>query len=436
MEVRTIKPRECVERVRETIPHVNAVDGLRACRLLARLLNTPMDDHGSVITEVLANTPHRDAGVTAARAAHLAIPSDGTMEPHQSAPEPYTASKHTVRRGRNKKGATAKVIARGAATVQGASSYIGPRPFLAESLMTFDEREALALALVNVRRIQCGAVALDVLRATDATFAPFDVPALLGTDVMGFEQLVPGDRTSRCAVAVSAAGVTGLAISTAADVLAAHGAVYTAHTGRADDLADGTGDSYRPGATGKVADMQSRRRIAFRRRVSERPVITVAWVAGERLPKHDATFVRLCGGWDFNGHIRRTVRLVTGHDRTVTRVGSHWSFGPTDRVFIGHECRERTAVVRRSHARRARTVVATVRRQQRTIGTMPAPATVAGWRELLANLNRDERVLITVADGGTQTVTRGKRGKYATRGPLGQWSGIRTPDALALRLAA
>lgn len=128
-------------------------------------------------------------------------------------PDAMEGARHSVKRGRNKKGATAKVTHRGRATVIGShdwdherlASLIGDRAATVADYLTAD-------LLASVRRLTLGADALDVTRAADAILAALDVPDLAGTDAMAWSQMIDANRADgdamSCAILDDAVAVS------------------------------------------------------------------------------------------------------------------------------------------------------------------------------------------------------------------------------------
>lgn len=376
---------DVIGSVRRACPGIDAVRGLRAARTLAALRSAPAD--------------------VAARAAALATESDGTAPgTNGAAPDPWGARQHDTVAKRSRKGTTSvEVKRRGVAPVIGGTHAVPPTDAdLAASDVAVDARTVAAVLLDGVRRVNCGAVALEVQRVADIAY-PEDrtgVPELQGTDVTAWSEVVDGGG-EWASVAYKRAWLSGLDAVPTADAIAAPAAVYRSHTRRTVRTATFPLRRRLPMGSRRKGDPEPRCRPAMLRTVSEpfAPPVLATALAWE-LPAPAA-------------------------DR--------------DHRFIGHKLIARPATAsRRRGAKRA----SAARTAARTVGTIDRePTTVAGWREIVAMVNRGERVKV-----GAVTITRGsgRNAKYratdarpdhaAPDGKHPRWE-ARTPDALAMRLA-
>jgi hypothetical protein len=116
-----------------------------------------------------------------------------TVPAHPSAPAAMEGGRHTVRRGRSKRGATAVVTARGVATVIGSWEHDvhgGLTP----------ERLSILAEVMGVRRGAIGANVLDVDRVTARRYVRSGlIPAAIGSDAEGWSDMTPatiGVRTA------------------------------------------------------------------------------------------------------------------------------------------------------------------------------------------------------------------------------------------------
>lgn len=166
--------------------------------LLVASLAADVRDIGARIVDALPNAP-RPADVPS----QSLLPNGPTDQLRPTdigsrVPDPMIGARHTVKRGRNKKGATAKVLHRGRATVQGATDWD------TDQLARFaGDRAADVVAilashrLASVRSLTLGSDAVDVTRAADAILAALDVPTLVGTDAESWQRIDGIDRVPR-----------------------------------------------------------------------------------------------------------------------------------------------------------------------------------------------------------------------------------------------
>lgn len=343
---------------------------------------------------------------------------------------------HTVKRGRNRKGATAKVLARGDAPVVGRlDTDCGGRPLLAAPSLVSDVLDwswCAARMLVmaadapdmldgrpnpdHLRRHRAGFSAIGVTRIADAASALDEwMPRLIGTDAEAWSTVIPGDRSSRSPVAAQRSDLSGLAHHPTLSRFVAPEGGYGAHTSK--------------------LDWSPRYRLTYRARKSDPGAPTT--VRGVKIGRTITRDDMAC--FDTVEHVTQNGRRVT-----ITGVNDTPAWTPVRIVSIVSASAdpERLHVGRRTVARVARQdrdrSGRTVNRgatAARTVGTVDAPSTVDGWAELVAMLNRGERIVCTAADGQV-TITRGKGGKYSARDRRAGREQDVTPVRLAATVAA
>ena len=346
---------------------------------------------------------------------------------------------HTVKRGRNRKGVTAKVLVRGDAPVVGRlDTDCDGRPLLAAPSLVADVLDwswcaarmlvtaAAAPAMVDgspnrdhLRKHRAGFSAIGVTRLADAASALDEqMPRLIGTDAEAWATVVPGDRSSRSPVAAQRSDLSGMAHHPTLGRFVAPEGGYGAHTSKLE---------WRP-----------RYRITYRARTTDPGVPTT--IRGVKVGRTVTRDDMAC----FD-----TVDHVTPNGRSVTITGANdvpaWTPVRIVSIVSASADPERLHVGRRTIARVARvdrdrngTPVKRGATAARTVGAVDAPSTVDGWAELVAMLNRGERVICHTATGNV-TVTRGKGGQYAATdkrdGREQTIRGQRTAAGVAARLA-
>lgn len=358
-----------------------------------------------------------DPSRVAARVAVGDIPSDGTVPAQSSGPDPWTARQHETTVKRTRKGRTTVERKRvGIAPVRGdvdamawnghADGMTDPRAILARSLATAELRADHVTApngatVYGARRIRSGArVALDVQRVTDRHYSHgLGVPALIGTDVTSWEQIVTvpnGVDPSRCRVAVGRSYIDDTASTVGAADLAGDRPEYGSHTRKAVT---------RPT---RITLKRGRRRANDPREVTfYRPSSAVA---GGLLTSY--------------GYWQRVTLCTAPADDVDHRWRGHVLVArPTVRTKV----EPTTTAARAERAERA-----AAKRAARDIGTVEVPETVHGVAELLTNVNRGESVKLRGAT--VRTVTRSGAGLYATQytRPNGKRGTYRTRSAAAM----
>jgi hypothetical protein len=430
----------------------DAPDVVDACERLAALYNVES------LPPTHADAPHLDPRAFAGRR--------GGGVPDMSAVPDAWRGEHTVKRGRNRKGATAKVLARGDAPVIGRlDTDCGGRPLLAAPSLVSDVLDwswcaarmlvdaAAAPEMVDgrpnadrLRRHRHGWSGIGVGRITDAAGALDDqFPRLLGTDAEAFATVVPGDRASRSPVAAQRSDLSGMAHHPTLGRFVAPEGGYGAHTSKLAWVARQSTGIDRD----KHGRMVERPAITWRARKTDPTAtthdetVTVPWHRHTiRSPYVPATLANRRGHLVvmFPETFHAVTHLVSACDtvavRTVATDG-HVAVTTTtpERLHVG-----RTTIARVARQDRDKTG-RTVNRgavKARTVGAVDAPSTVDGWAELVAMLNRGERVICHTAAGNV-TVTRGKGGQYAATdkrdGREQTIRGQRTAAGVAARLA-
>lgn len=305
--------------------------------------------------------------------------------------DPWQARQHEVKVTRSRKGRTSfERVKVSMAPVIGGTHAVAPTdPELASSDDACMARDRAVLQLMGARRLRLGVNALDVQRAADQHYRSLGLPALVGSDATNWAGTTAGDRTSRTSVASHRSGLDGTASHSVTNDLAASGGEYVSNT------ADG---------------IEWPNRLTLKR---------------GRPRASDPTATCRAG-------ILRTVSAPYAAPVLVTPLV--WSLvAPaidTDHRFVGHSLIKRGQTVAASRKGKG------VRVKSLDIGTTDAPTTVQGWRELLANLNRGERITAKSPDGRV-TITRNKQRYIATDtrgGASVKWS-FRSADTLAEHLA-
>jgi hypothetical protein len=194
-----------------------AVDGIVSdAEGLARWARLADMRHGDVSTERAWHAYVRE--VTPSYRAD-GSPVD-TVPAHPAAPAAIDGSRHTVRRGRSKRGATAVVTARGVATV------IGSWEHDASGGLT-PERLSILAEVMGVRYGVNGANVIDVQRVTAMRYERSGlVPALDGSDAEVWSEMTPatiGVRTAPDGEVWASADVVDVARQNVRDIYAAAG---------------------------------------------------------------------------------------------------------------------------------------------------------------------------------------------------------------------
>lgn len=173
---------------------------------------------------------------TAARAAALAIPSDGTMAKFPAPPDPFTIRNHeTVSKRNRKRIATFERQHIGTAPVIGdryepVNGYRWGSP--AVDPMPADVRQRLSMDLVALasHRLIDGADSLAVYRIAQHHLAPFGLEPLTGTDPTSWHRTGRIDRSDVVASSSHRALLDGLNYRSALNELAPFGGVFGTHT--------------------------------------------------------------------------------------------------------------------------------------------------------------------------------------------------------------
>lgn len=457
---------QIVADVARVLPSVDPTsDAFRdACDTLAALLNMetqyagPWTDADGLVRHTSATAPF------VALTSTLNPLTPGTRDPrafdgragggvpdHSAAPDQWSGQ-HTVKRGRNRKGATSKVLARGDAPVVGRLDCTADGLPLLAAPSTVDQvcgwdwcaarmlvtAAALPASDPNaLRRHRRGWSGIGVGIITDraAALDP-EWPRMLGTDAEAWATVVPGDRSSRSPVAAQRSDLSGMTHHPTLGRFVAPEAVYGAHTSKLIWRAR-TRIGMRPRRTdpGRAITVRGTRigrgvtrtdLIAFDRVDHVTANGRTRTIAGQSdtLAWTPATITALVSACD-----TIAVRETAPDGHTIVRTV------PADRLHVGR----RTVIRETSKGRtRAANRAEQARTAARTIGTVTAPATVEGWAVLIDALNRGERI-VCEHDQGRVTITRGKGGKYAATDKRANREqsirGLRTAATLAARLA-
>lgn len=393
--------------IRRAIPGIGAADGLRAAHALA------------------ASRSHPDRVQALHR--HLTMASDGTVPDMPSLPDPWAARNHETRVKRSSKGRTTfKRDRLGKARVMG-DRYTVAAPYDVDDGLTLAERQHVSADLVALApSYMHGADAIRLTALTDRHYRGHGVPRLIGIEGEAWATVVPGDRSSRCSVAVHRTDLLGSVVPVDLAHYVPLASVYASHTGKS--------------RTARFP--MSRIRL---RKVQARMTDPGAVPYVKRDGSNGARFVptsslRLAtpsetrsDGLGYARCFVDVIRYVMPCDRIVTRWATadgrdHLATLPPETVWFGHECMTRGETSRDKRAATTRKVDAV------TIGTFDAPSSLEAWATLLDCINRGERVKVTYPDGTRRTITRGKGGVYSSgSGPARIQA--RTPDAMALRLS-
>lgn len=412
--------RDLIDATRRAMPNADAVTGLRAVRTLAALRNDPF---------------YRDA-VTA----HLARAADGCDFAPGAVPEPFTARVHASKPRRTRKGRATFTVTRGYdATVAGDVAHV-TRPYDLDNTLSDIDRGYLTAHLSTIPRKSGGRSALGVLRVTDYRLSAYGVPRLLGSEIPGrkhgnaWATIIPGDRSSQCSVALQRTDLLGGLAPTHLAHFAQQKDVYASHTPHKSRVA-------------RFAISRLRLRT-LKARKTDPSTVSTEQVGKDGKTRIVARFVptvdppRLAtvndpprtDGLGYERCLMRTTRYVMPADRLALRWTDdagreHLATAPPETLWLGHQ------LTPRGQTDRDRRATATQANEQRTIGTVPAPSSEIGWRELADALNRGECVKVTYPDGLKRTVSRAPSGDYATTLPDGARVKARSSEALALRLA-
>lgn len=302
-------------------------------------------------------------------------------------PNVSVSAQHAVKRGRNKRGETRKVVARGVPYVTGDTRVYGVPgdetgavvPFVLACLLD-PEHPATGL-----RRRRVGVNALDVTRVTDAVFGPFGLEPLIGTDAESWSEVVPCDRSDAYRFAYAAGHVyRPMLLATVTDE-------NTAHDGTLRLIEHGAHPSGETTARHRARTSLPRVKPRKGERVHAAPYT-----------RPSATRVR---SYTWQGAPFAWRHLARGpmpcHDRVTPLLA------PADQegaVFYGHR------LVTRSATTRTR-----VKRAARTIGHVTnGPTSELGWSALADGLANGERVTVD-HDGATVTLTRSRSGRWNGR---------------------
>lgn len=376
--------RDVVSSVRKALgDDCNAVMGLRAARGL------------------LAMRSHPD--VVAARLAAIDPDwNDGEAPDVMGAePDAWEARNHETTSQRSNSGRlNVKRIKVGIAPVIGSLDPVVPRSDDAVTDDAVAARLAATQLLGEARRVRLGTVSFDITRAT-AAYRDL-IPALIGSEVTSYQETIAppkGTDLSKCQTTQAQSFLTGAVGHATVDSFAAPASVYRTQT-RHDY---------------KRADYGTRVKLGVGRHRA---------LDARTLTRDHPTRVRQTGSYPSATLTPwRETLLIAGTGDLATR----WQ---------GHRLMVRPAPRRKASTRKARATISK-RNQARDIGTVNAPTTEQGWRELLDGLNTGERVNARADDGSKVIVTRSAVRFRATdkRATETVYWESRTAEGLALKLA-
>ncbi len=361
-----------------------------------------------------AHRPHPE--VTAAREAVTQMARNGEAPDVLTAPpEAFTARHHETVPKRSRKGRTTVEVKRyGVAPVSGAlectdvptsddavtDEAVWARKMITAELRADHQMSKVGHTRYGARRVRLGSVSIDLTKMADRHYARFGLPALEGSDVRAYAQIIEtpnGVDSHACRVAVSRSGITGAVSDSTVDEFVASSAVYRAHT--------------RITEHNLPWDVRTELLIGQHRSLDARNSVV------------RSTRVRQTGNWP-----HATLRPLWTLHKLIAPASD------LDHRWYGHALLVRPEPAdTRTEADRTE---AKARNDARTIGTVNAPTTRAAWFELLSALEVGERI-IAESPSGKVTVTRGKTHFNARDKRTGRehvWQS-RTVDSLAIRLA-
>jgi hypothetical protein len=431
---------DIVSTLRNALPTIDAVSGLRAARSLGALRNDPF---------------YRDA--VHAHLERVAGEVDAVTAP---IPDPFTSRGHASRVTRSRKGRTSFVVdRRGIAQIIGATDLV-TAPYVCDDIDR-TERGWLTASLNLIPRKGYGRSSLSVLRVTDYRLARYGVDPVLGTDLTAFASMIDADVSDRSACAIQRCLISAGESDGVLDRFVIDDApTSTRRTARfavsrrqlrkptarlsdpstvrvtrvnADgkevtrarfvptvDIALATPDAFATEGLGYARCFVKRYRYVM---PTDRPVKRVDVDRTERVTlsaTHRGYWHR--GAWH---------SLEVMPERTVTRDASRVALGTStpSHLWLGHALVARGATDVDSRAASA------ARNEARTIGTVDAPSTALAWQTLADGVNRGECVKVRYADGMTRTLSRADDGRYALTLPDGSRVRARTSEHLANRAA-
>jgi hypothetical protein len=322
-------------------------------------------------------------------------------------PDPWRGRDHQTVQRRSRKGvSTFKRVAIGAAAVTGSLEqgiWNGHDDGLTDDAA--NARIVAARLLQGVRPMVCGLSAIDIERVTDVAYGSYLASAevaqldrLLGTDPTSYEQMVNADIVDRSSVAYQRSYLSGPYRDLIIDSFAAPASVYRSYTA-------------------KLKRWPSRQTSGVQGRKDPRQVFALPIGSHRATDRRDSRVFVVAP----DGEITQTHYLIAPADD----IGADGE--PTTR-FHGHQ------LYRRPRPADERKRADKVKLERRTIGTFDEPSNDQAWTELLAALNRDERLKVRCTDG-VAIITRDKSGRYASSGARGKWQS-RTIATMVDRLAS
>jgi hypothetical protein len=335
----------------------------------------------------------------------------------------WRARDHEVKVTRSRKGATSfeRVKVNMAPVIGGTHAVAPTDPDAASTHEACTARDRAVLSLMGARRLRLGTNALDVQRATDQHYRSLGLPALVGSDSTSWQGTTNGDRTSRTSVASHRAGIDGTVSASTVNDLAAPSAEYVSNTSDRKawpirgEQSTGTGSTEYDKRNGKL--------------IQNFPLPM------SHTRQNDPTDRRVFVCHPARTRVTQRGSRIIARTTSASEITSVWSLvAPSvdlDTRWQGHSLVKRASVKRNARKTTSQRVKSV------DIGTVSAPTTVNAWRELLANLNRGEKVTAKSHDGRV-VISRNAQRYLATdtRGEANvKWS-FRSLDAMATHLAS
>lgn len=349
---------------------------------------------------------------TIARAAALAIPSNGEMVPMPEAPDAWSARQHETRIVRNRKRVSTFTRDRvSMAPVIGdryepAGGYVWslPAPSADELPMSVRQRLSGDLVALAPHRLYAGAVGLDVQRVTDRHLLPFDLPRLVGSDPTAWHFVGRIDRSDVVTSSSHRANMDGLRYRSALTDLIPFEGVYGTRTAQREVHAP---------------------RVAIRLELRKGERGNVVHPPRLRTTSDGAPTIGALLG--YAACLVQVVELVA-------------PYSTTRYIWRGHRLSARPGKSRDVRtARRGKRAAVKAQNEQRTIGEFQRPDTAPAWLELVESVGKGERIVV-IGDQYRATITRQDRvnGRYSAvvrdHGARMRITG-RTPNRVAHLLA-
>jgi hypothetical protein len=388
----------------------------------------------------LANRDHGDVSVERAYHAGLKADQDAPRDAAQRPMDDYAATAHTILRGRNRKGATAKVVAVGVLPkLTGDAEGLPYVPVKAwrgdagrDDLVTIDaltlarmaddwyalhcpdDAEGLPALVGSVQGASWeqlvdagddpGAVAVLAQHRTDMGGGLVDVPRWLAYDSEGRDDGAPVRRVKRRAISRRQIGAPALRRDDV-DAVTTEGKVRR-------NVVVPAGSDRHGRWTGQAADANG-------------ALVTYGDV----------------GPWNVRTVTRRTTTMFLGKEVEIITEVRRGSYCPPDRVHVGAQTIARPAPARRTGKVQSRRNVESAARteaRRKHVAATTSSADAVALIERAASATDGERVAITLPGGTLVTFTAapGKAVRYRwTRGGDGGTFRVRTAQAAAMRLA-